>query len=79
MGRSTSLPKSVSGSAVYLGSIWDPTLADWRFGEYFESNSVSIHHGFFPLRTRAKQAASTLELEQFVDQFSPEAIPRAVY
>ena len=40
---------------------------------------MSIHQGVFPLRTRARQADSTLELEQFVDQFSPQAIPRAVY
>jgi len=53
-----------------LPVIWDPTLADWRFGEYFESDSVSIHHGVFPLRTRARQAESTFELEQFVDQFT---------
>jgi len=40
---------------------------------------VSIHHGVFPLRTRASQAESTLALEQFVDQFDPQAIPREVY
>ena len=40
---------------------------------------MSIHHGVFPLRTRAKQAESTLELEQFVDQYSPQAIPGAVF
>ena len=71
--------RSTIGHHGLLPVIWDPSLADWRFGEYFESDSVSIHHGVFPLRTRAKQAESTLELEQFVDQFSPQAIPRAVY
>ncbi len=55
-----------------LPVIWDPNLADWRFGEYFKSDSVFLHHGVasvFPLRTRARQAESTLELEQFVDLF----------
>ena len=55
--------RSTIGHHGLLPVIWDPTLADWRFGEYFESDSVSIHHGVFPLRTRASQAASTLELE----------------
>ena len=71
--------RSTLGHHGLLPVIWDPALADWRFGAYFESDSVSIHHGVFPLRTRASQADSTLALEQFVDQFSPQAIPREVY
>ena len=79
LGKSILLPKSVFGWAAagvrsstmayrgLLPVIWDPILiADWSFGEYFESDSVSIHQGVFPLRTRARQAESTLELRRAV-------------